>query len=216
VDFYHIREDLERLAGPVAGADMRRLECYADALVESSGTMNLMSKGAIERLGEHVLDSAALLSFIDLRGKEFADLGSGAGLPGVVVAVLRSETRVTLVDSRRSKVVFLKRAARLLELGNVRVVHERIEHLVGREVFDVAAVRALEKSVVMLPACLDLVRPTGSLVLFKGPGWEGERTRAEELAAGRGFSIARSEVVPLGKAQRTTTLVEFHVKQPDM
>lgn len=215
MDFSHLTADLERLAGPVASSDLRRLERYGEAIVDASRKMNLMSKSAVERLDEHVLDAAALLSFIELRGKTFADLGSGAGLPGVVVALLRGDARVTLVDSRRSKVVFLKRASRLLELGNVRVVHDRIEHLAGRERFDVAAVRALEKGVEMLPACLDLLRTGGSLVLFKGPGWEGERGRAEELAAERGFSVARTEVVPLGVGRRTTTLVEFHVKQED-
>lgn len=214
MDFSGLREDIERLAGPVSDTDVRRLERFGEVVVEASATMNLMSESALGNLGEHVLDSAALLSFVDLGGKTFADLGSGAGLPGLVVATLRGDVQVTLVDARRSKVVFLKRATRLLELGNVRVVHDRIEHLAGRETFDVAAVRALERGIEMLPACLDLVRPDGSLVLFKGPGWEGERARAAELAAGRGFSITRSEEVSLS-GQRTTTLVEFHVKQAE-
>lgn len=207
------REDIERLAGPVADGQMSLLSRYAEAIRESAGRMNLLSRRSVACLEEHVLDSAALLSFTDVEGREVGDLGSGAGLPGVVVAILRESARVTLIDSRRSKVVFLKRVKRVLELENVRIVHARLEELTETESFDIAAVRALERGAAMLPVCLRLVSPGGRLVLFKGPKWAEEREGMCRTARQEGFAVGRTKDVEVGSSGRVTTFIEFHVKR---
>ena len=164
-------------------------------------------------MGEHFVDAAALLSFVDPGAGELADLGSGAGFPGIVVAVLRPEARVTLVDSRRSKVVFLKDMKRRLGLENVTVVHARIEELDCESKFELAAARALGSVETVLGSCLRLVSPGGRLVLFKGPQWRDEAEQAGVIAGLEGAEIVRTETVTLPGLGRATTFVEFHVKQ---
>jgi 16S rRNA (guanine527-N7)-methyltransferase len=209
VDFVAPKEALETLTGPLTPGQVALLDAYGVAIQEASGSVNLFSRLELGNLGEHLIDSGALLRFRDSRSGSLADLGSGAGLPGMVVAILRPGVSVTLVESRRPKVVFLKSVIRELGLGNVRVCHGRIEDLSGRESFDTVAVRAIEKPLEMLPHCLALVGPGGALVLFKGPRWEQEADEVSRVAEANGFAVARIESVALPGTQRSTLFVEL-------
>lgn len=224
MDFSLPKAEIEELAGGMDDRQAELLSAYAESVVDASERVNLVSRRSIGDLAEHLVDSAALLSFLEaadvgtaaeaVRG-ELADLGTGAGLPGVVIAVLRPEVQVVLVDSRRSKVVFLKDVKRRLDLENVEIVHQRLEELRGRRAFHTATARALGSVEDVLPHCLRLVAPGGRLVLFKGPGWEDERPRAEAAAENEGAAVARAETVALPGLDRRTTFVEFHVKRVD-
>jgi 16S rRNA (guanine527-N7)-methyltransferase len=202
-------QQIELLAGPVTERQRKLLQSYGEALLETSERVNIMSRRSTVDLAEHFVDSAALLSFCEVSGLSVGDLGSGAGLPGVVVSVLRPEAAVTLVESRRKKVVFLKRVARELGLGNLRVSHARIEDLAGSVAFDYAVARSLGAVDEVLPGCLKLVAPGGALALYKGPRWEGEARGAAKVAEAEGFGIARTEAVLLPGLERATTFVEF-------
>ena len=205
------RDAVEALAGPLTNEQARALEAYG-ALVQTAGRRtNLLSTGDLGRLDEHIVDSAALLRAVDV-GDRLADIGSGAGLPGIVVAVARPGTAVTLVDARRSKAVFLKQAVRQLQLSNVRVVHERLERLPETQQYTMATSRALGDITKTLAPSLRVVEPGGRLVLFKGPGWPDERGRAVELADAEGAGIEHEIDVELPGFGRTTTFVVFHVK----
>lgn len=208
------RPALESLAGPMTELQAGLMTAFGRAVIEASGRVNLVSRRSLGRLGEHIVDSAALLSVRDGWRGELGDLGSGGGLPGIVIGILRPALRVALVEGRRNKVVFLRDVVRRLELGNVRVIHGRLESLAGTEQFEVATARALGEIEDVLEVCLRLVRPGGDLVLFKGPGWARERGRAEEIAAARQVRLAESREVGLPGYGRTTTFAVFHVEQP--
>lgn len=208
------RESMEAVAGVLTQEQSELLSAYGEAILGSSRSMNLVSKSSLNSLGEHFIDAAALLAFTDPADGDIGDLGSGAGFPGIVVAVLRPEARVTLVDSRRSKVVFLKDVARRLGLRNVTVVHGRLEELRDELRFRLAVARALGSTESVLAPCLRLVSPGGRLVLFKGPHWKEEAGRAAAIAEQEGAEVARTEAVPLPGLGRATTFVEFHVKHP--
>lgn len=197
------------LVGNVSTAAGRHLEVYG-ALVSGMGKRwNLMSRGALERVDEHIIDSAALLRAIEIEGCSVGDLGSGAGLPGIVLAILRPSCEVTLVDSRRSKIVFLEHVVRTMELPNVRIIHERMEKLVGSEGFDVAVSRALGSIVDTLGPSLSLVNPGGRLVLYKGPKWIEDRDEAIEVARAAAASLEEERRIELPGLERTTTFVVF-------
>jgi 16S rRNA (guanine527-N7)-methyltransferase len=213
VDFHLPRQAIEELAGPLEDAQAEQLASYGRLIITSSPRVNLVSRRSLDSLPEHFVDSAALIRFSDPDGESIADLGTGAGLPGLVVAILRPSARVTLVDSRRSKVVFLKDAVRKLEVMNVDIVHERIEALAGKLEVLFATARALGEASDILPDCLRLVAPGGRLVLFKGPGWSEEREAVDASARLEGAEIARTETVVLPGYDRATTFVEFHVKR---
>lgn len=212
VDFSLPRESIETVGGYLSDDQAELLTIYGRAILKASKDVNLVSRKSLGSLGEHFVDSAALLAFADLGRGSLGDLGSGAGFPGVVIAIMRPQVSVTLVDSRRSKVVFLKDVKRRLGLDNVTVVHGRLEELEGRVGFDVGTARALGRAKVVLASCLRLVAPGGKLVLFKGPLWSDEEEQAREIAETEGAEIARTEMVTLPGLGRATTFVEFHVK----
>jgi len=212
VDFSLPRQSIELAGGHLSDEQAELLTAYGQAILRVSKDMNLVSRRSLGSLGEHFVDSAALLSFADPGQGRLGDLGSGAGLPGIVAAIMRPQASVTLVDSRRSKVVFLKDVKRRLGLENVAVVHGRLEKLGGGVQFDMATARALGSTRAVLAACLRLVVPGGKLVLFKGPLWAGEVEEAREIAAQERAEIVRTETVTLPGLDRATTFVEFHVK----
>ena len=215
MDFLLPVEAIEELAGPLSDEQSSRLTEYGRLIQEASRRVNLVSRQSLADIGEHFIDCAALLSFVEPGASGLADLGSGAGFPGLVAAILRPSVRVTLVDSRRSKVVFLKDTKRRMGLGNVTVVHGRLEELQDEVKFELATARALGRVEDVLGLCLRLLSPGGRLVLFKGPQWPSEAPGAEVVAASEGAGITRTETVALPGLDRATTFVEFHVKQPE-
>lgn len=212
VDFSLPRRSMEIVGGHLSDEQAELLTAYGQAILKASRDMNLVSRRSLGNLGEHFVDSAALLSFADPGKGCLGDLGSGAGFPGVVVAIMRPQTSITLVDSRRSKVVFLKDVKRRLGLGNVAVVHGRLEELRGSVQFEMATARALGSTEAVLAPCLRLVAPGGKLVLFKGPLWADEVEQARGIAAQERAEVVRTESVALPGLDRATTFVEFHVK----
>jgi 16S rRNA (guanine527-N7)-methyltransferase len=204
---------MEALAGGMTDHQAGLLADYGDLVSGRGRAMSLISQGASERVAEHLIDSAALLSVIEPTGLRVADLGTGAGLPGVVIAILRPGADVSLIDSRRSRAVFLKAVQRDLQLANVRVVHARLEGLAGLVTFDLAFARALGTVDVALPISLRLLAPGGSLVMFKGPRWADEADAASRIAESAGYELGWTKTVALPGLDRATTFVEFHVKR---
>lgn len=205
--------EIEAVAGPLSAGQEDLLKVYGDRILESSRTMNVISRAAVERLGEHFVDSAAVLSVLELADQDVVDLGSGSGLPGVVVAILRPSARVVLLDSRRSKVTFLRSVERELRLPNVEVVHGRVQGMDGAREFDTGLSRALGAVERSLGASLRLLKEGGRLVLFKGPRWAGEAAVAARIAAREGAELERTVSVDLPGQRRATTFVVFHVKR---
>lgn len=121
---------------------MDRLAAFVSLLTAAAREQNLVSASTIESMWDrHVVDSAQLARFEPHRGASWADVGSGAGLPGLVVACLVAGP-VTLIEPRRLRAEFLGRAVEALGLANrVRVEQARVERVRGR--FDVITARAV-------------------------------------------------------------------------
>ncbi len=125
------REWLAVLPG-VSRETIEQLERFAALLTEENARQNLV---AASTLGEgfwsrHIVDSAQLVALAPTNGGTWVDLGSGAGLPGLVIAILAPQWRVTLVESRRLRCDFLNSAIAALGLAQrTKVVHDRVEAL---------------------------------------------------------------------------------------
>ncbi len=105
-----------------------RLERYEDLLRERAAALGMIAKGDLGRLRErHILDSLRAVPALPEGASEIVDLGSGAGLPGIPVAIARPEIHVILAESRRQRIAFLELAAAELGLGNVSVHAGRAE-----------------------------------------------------------------------------------------
>jgi 16S rRNA (guanine527-N7)-methyltransferase len=124
-----------RWLGEQHGDAMERLVGLVSALRAENERQNLVSRPSLESVWQrHIVDSAQLLhvSRETVPDGPWLDLGSGAGFPGLVIAALQPERRVTLVDSRRLRTEWLVRAAAGMGLANVEVVLSRVEDLVDR------------------------------------------------------------------------------------
>ena len=118
-----------------------KLERFVALLIDESGRQNLVSKSTIPQLWErHIADAAQLMAFAPLKGK-WLDIGSGAGLPGMVIAILTGNP-VVLVEPRRLRAEFLQRAADELDLHGVEVFKAKVE-TVSRPSLDVITARAV-------------------------------------------------------------------------
>lgn len=213
------RSAMESLAGPMTAGQWGALQDYGALLLENARRLSLVSRGAERELGLHLMDAAAFMSMAlgvgaDAGVRELADLGSGAGLPGAVVGILRPQLSVTLVDSRNSRVVFLKQVKRRLGLDNVEILHGRLEAIAGRRAFHLAASRALGTLEKTLAMSLRVLAPDGRLVLFKGPRWTEEEGQARAIAESCGCELGSVKRVELPGYGRATLFAEFHVKQP--
>ncbi len=134
-------------------------------------------------VGKHLLDALALHAHLDGIAT-LADLGSGAGLPGIPLAIARSSMRVTLVESSGKKARFLREAVRALPLTNARVAEARAEALDEPAAFDAITARALASLADILAVGGHLLKPQGRLLAMKGA-----RPDAEIAALPAGWQV---------------------------
>lgn len=113
---------------------LERLEALDTSLRKENATQNLVSSSSLNELWKrHFVDSAQLLDYVPRDTANVLDLGSGAGFPGLLFAVLRSDLEVTLVETRAKRVEWLDHAAELLGLANCTVLGMRVENLEARQ-----------------------------------------------------------------------------------
>lgn len=138
---------------------------YQALLERWNGTYNLTAvRDAAEMVTRHLLDSLAVLPFV--RGATLADLGTGPGLPGIVLAIAAPGREILLVDSNGKKVRFLREAIRVLKLDGVRAVQSRVEDVQGQ--FDCVTARAFASMADMLGWGGHLLAPDGIWLAMKG------------------------------------------------
>lgn len=120
---------------------------------------------------EHLfLDSLLFLRLLPSSARTLSDLGSGAGLPGLPIKIVRRDIDVVLIESRRRRAMFLTSAVRAMRLEGVRVLEGRVEDLVSelRGTFDAVVMRCAGDIEVMIPVAADLVSDHG-IVIASGP-----------------------------------------------
>jgi len=181
---------------PVSRETLAKLEAYLGLLVKWQKAINLVGRSTLEDpWRRHVLDCAQLFRHLPTGPLRVADLGSGAGLPGLVLAVL-GVAEMHLVEADRRKAQFLREAARHLALDNVRVHAVRIDTLDLQ--VDVVTARALAPLTDLLPLAVPLLAPGGRLLLLKGRTAEAELAAAAEKWTMR-VAVEPSIVDPRGR-----------------
>ncbi len=181
-------QGLERLGIPVDAEQRSRLLALLALLHKWNRAYNLTAvRSPEEMVSRHLLDSAAVLPHI--QGPRLLDVGAGPGLPGLVLAILRPELDVTLLDSNGKKVRFQRQAVMELGLTNVTPVQARVETFSGQ--FDQVISRAFASLGDFVSLTLPLVAPGGQWLAMKGPAVE------EELAK------VPDEIVPIARHELT-------------
>lgn len=175
------------------------LEAAADyaALLAGAGIdRGLIGPREVPRLWERHLLNCVVVQEAVPEAADVIDVGSGAGLPGLVLAIARADLTVTLVEPLQRRTLFLDEAVAELGLTNVRVTRGRAEDLSGSLEADVVTARAVAPIVKLARWCLPLVRPGGAVLAMKGG------TVEEELGDGRrelsALGVERAEVRSCG------------------
>ena len=155
---------------PADAAD--KLAEYGRLLIEKNKVMNLTAITEPEQVADlHMLDCAALLNYVDLRGKTLIDVGTGAGFPGLPLKILCPSLSVTLLDSLGKRVTWLGEVAEQLGLQDIAPIHARAEEqaLVKgfRDSFDFATARAVADLRLLCELCLPYVKVGGAFLAMK-------------------------------------------------
>lgn len=185
------RETRPAVAAEILGASLERVTCFGDLLTREGAKRGLIGPREVPRLWErHLLNCAVVVQRIPF-GRSVADIGSGAGLPGLVWALMRTDLQVTLVEPLLRRCTFLTEAAETLSASNVTVLRSRAEDVDAQ--FDAVTARAVASLDKLSEWCIPLVRPGGAFLAMKG------QSAAEEVAA------ARPSLAALGARDITVT-----------
>ena len=187
---------------------------YTELLATEGVVRGLVGPREAARLWDrHVLNSAGLSEVI-AEGSTVCDVGTGAGLPGIVVAIARPDVQMTLVEPLLRRTTFLSEVVSELGLDHVSVVRARAEELHGTATFDVVTSRAVAPLGRLLGWSMPLVAPTGALVAMKG------RSVRDEIAAASGllhtWKCGVPEVLEVGRGlvEPPTTVVRVPWADP--
>lgn len=157
---------------------------YIELLEEENQKQNLVSrKAGREELAKHVEDSRAILDFMSLDGLSIIDVGSGAGFPGLILAICCPAASFTLVEADLKKSQFLQKVIDDLNLNNAKVIRERVETLgrlpACREQYDLCTSRAVASMNILLEYGIPLVKENGLVAMWKGSNYEQEIAAAQ-------------------------------------
>ena len=216
-----VKEALTAYGIPWDGESLRRLEIYRAHLKKRNAEMDLTSVPDEDTAERHFADSLTPLRYpgmIPDTGRA-ADVGSGAGFPGLALAVFRPGTEFFLIEAQEKRCAFLRECAALMGLGNVKVLHMRAEEAGRdgklRESFSLTAARALAPTNVLCEYLAPLTAVGGKCVLWKGAPDERERRDGDFAARLVGFGNRRDAVLRVGEAERTLVTYEKLFPTPD-
>lgn len=201
-------------ASGVFSGRLHLAESLSELLASDAVVRGLIGPREVPRLWErHLLNCAVLTDVIDER-VSVCDVGSGAGLPGLVLAVRRPDLAVSLVEPLLRRTRFLEEVVATLGLENVEVLRARAEELHGVREFDVVTARAVAPLDRLARWTLPLVRQGGEFVAMKGASAGDEVAQAADAVARLGGSDVRVERLGVGLIDPPTTVVRVRATLP--
>lgn len=187
--------ELEPAAAEVIfGDQIGKARLYFEALVRDGDLLGLLGPREMPKLWtRHILNSAVVAELVG-PGQTVADVGSGAGLPGIPMALVQPQAQFTLIEPMERRSDWLKAIVQELGLSNVRVHRARAEEVT--EVFDVVTARAVSALPNLLRMCVPMTRHGGEVIALKGSKAADEIQEAKKLQ--KKLGIASFEIVRVG------------------
>jgi len=136
-----------------------KLLIYKELLIKWNKSFNLTSVKNTEIVTHHFLDCLAVIPFIN--SSRLLDVGTGAGLPGIVIAIVNPDIKVSLIDKVGKKITFIKRIIAELDIKNIETYHDRVELLSSEEKYDGIISRAFSNMEVFIKSTKHLIKTQG-------------------------------------------------------
>ena len=191
------------------GAALPAAEHYARMLAGAGVERGLIGPREVPRLWtRHLLNCAAITDLVP-RPSALVDLGSGAGLPGIVLALLLPDVEVTLLERMERRVLFLNECLAALDLPNARVCRGSAEELAGKLAADVVTARAVAPLDRLAGLAAGLVRPGGLILAIKGASAADEVAAARPVLRRLGIQEVSVLTAGDGKVDRAATVVRL-------
>lgn len=169
----------------LSNRQLTQFQIYYKQLIEWNKRMNLTAITEEQQVYyKHFFDSLSLSFFLSLEGElSLADIGSGAGFPGIPLAILNPNVKVTIIDALNKRIRFLEHLIDQLQCANVRCIHGRAEDIgqdnTFRETFDIVTARAVARLQILNEFCLPLVKVGGVFVAMKAADADTEVNEAK-------------------------------------
>lgn len=167
-----------------------KLLAYMTLLQKWNKVYNLTAvRDPKEMVTLHLLDSLSVLPYVN--AKNLLDVGSGAGLPGIVLAIVKPELQVTTIDTVQKKAIFMRQVKGELGLDNLEVVHARVESYQASQKFEVIISRAFSELALFIRLTKHLIAEHGAWLAMKGQ---------EPYAELDGLDVREKKIIPLDVA----------------
>jgi 16S rRNA (guanine527-N7)-methyltransferase len=200
-------------APAVFGTRLPLARTYAELLATEGVARGLVGPAEVGRLWERHLLNCAVVADAVPAGASVCDLGSGAGLPGLVWALLRPDLRITLLEPSLRRTTFLREAIDLLQLGHVGVVRARAEGHASAMTYRVVTARAVAPLDRLAAWAVPLCEPAGEVIAFKGARAAEEAASATTVLQRLGVTSWRVEQWGVGLVDPPATTVRLR-RQP--
>lgn len=200
-------------AEEIAGEQLATLRQFTYDLAIRGEELGLIGPKELERLWtRHILNSAIVAPLLN-PGTTVADVGSGGGLPGLVLAIIRPDVSFSLIEPMERRCSWLNEQVERLGLKNTRVMRGRAEEFHAEVSVDVVTARAVSALKKLIPMTTPLLKNSGELILLKGAGVDAEISAAAQVIRKFKLQNARSEILGTGLINETTRVFRATVER---
>jgi len=196
-----------------SGEAWPKARAFAEMLAGPGVVRGLLGPREVPRIWDRHLLNCAVVAEVVPEGVRLVDIGSGAGLPGIVLAIIRPDITVTLLEPLLRRTTFLEECVEALKLENAEVLRGRAEEIAGKRVFDVACARAVAPLDRLLVWSMPLLVEGGQLLAVKGERAAEELESAQETLRATGARHAELVTVGRDKVEPPATLVRVFAGQ---
>ncbi len=207
------KDGIEALSGSITEKQLGQFMTYSQLLCLWNEKMNLTAVTDPDGIAvKHFLDSILPIFYIDFDGEiSIADVGTGAGFPGIPIKIMKPDCRLTLIDSLNKRISFLTEVVQSIELKNTQCIHGRAEELGHnkdyRESFDIVVSRAVANMTVLCEYCLPFVKVGGRFVALKSENAEQELEDSRTMIGNLGGEVEKVISADLPMSDITRKLI---------
>lgn len=168
----YLSKCLSKINMKITNDQLDQFAIFYQLLMEKNKVMNLTAITDMkEVVKKHFVDSIIILNYISLDGLSVIDVGTGAGFPGIPLAIMCPNTKFMLLDSLNKRLLFIEEVSQKCGLTNVSIIHSRAEDAGRnhelREKYDICVSRAVANMAVLLEYCSPFVKPGGQFISYK-------------------------------------------------